>query len=83
MCTYFNAKGPAYGFAVTTLALCDVVYAAANANFTTPFMKLGMLSCCTIIYANVNQIIQALLQRDVHQFYSQESWVHQKQMKCW
>lgn len=33
--------GPSIGFGTTTLALCDVVYAAPDATFTTPFMKLG------------------------------------------
>ncbi|KAI9304225.1 ClpP/crotonase-like domain-containing protein [Cunninghamella echinulata] len=34
-------NGPSYGFATTSLALCDVVYASTDSNFTTPFMKLA------------------------------------------
>lgn len=33
--------GTSIGFGTTTLALCDVVYSVAEANFSTPFMKLG------------------------------------------
>jgi peroxisomal 3,2-trans-enoyl-CoA isomerase len=34
-------QGPAVGVSVTTLALCDVVYASDIATFNTPFMQLG------------------------------------------
>ncbi|CAG8500500.1 9993_t:CDS:2 [Paraglomus occultum] len=34
-------NGPAIGIGMTTLALCDVVYAVPDAIFLTPFMQFG------------------------------------------
>lgn len=47
--------GPAIGFGVTTLALCDVVYSVPEATFNTPFMKLAFCAegCSSILFPRI------------------------------
>ncbi|KAI9480927.1 MAG: ClpP/crotonase-like domain-containing protein [Benjaminiella poitrasii] len=53
--------GPAYGFGVTTLALCDVVYTTPEATFTTPFMKLAFCAegCSSILFPRIMGVSRA------------------------
>lgn len=46
-------SGPAIGIAVTSLGLCDVVYANETATFNTPFMQLGCVSESRVVFAFV------------------------------
>ncbi|KAF1807657.1 ClpP/crotonase-like domain-containing protein [Mucor lusitanicus] len=48
-------NGTSIGFGTTTLALCDVVYSVAEANFSTPFMKLAFCAegCSSVLFPRI------------------------------
>lgn len=48
-------NGPAVGFAVTTLALCDIVYCNNQATFNVPFMQLGFCAegCSSLLFPQI------------------------------
>ncbi|XP_067132343.1 enoyl-CoA delta isomerase 2-like [Centruroides vittatus] len=48
-------NGPAVGISVTLLGLCDVVYAADNATFHTPFSQLAQCpeACSSVIFPKI------------------------------
>ncbi|KAI9596580.1 ClpP/crotonase-like domain-containing protein [Syncephalis fuscata] len=48
-------NGPAYGFGVTHLAICDTVYATKEATFKTPFMELGFCAegCSSYLFPKI------------------------------
>ncbi|KAI8052630.1 ClpP/crotonase-like domain-containing protein [Thamnidium elegans] len=53
--------GPAIGFGVTTLALCDVVYSVPEATFVTPFMKLSFCAegCSSYLFPKIMGVSKA------------------------
>jgi peroxisomal 3,2-trans-enoyl-CoA isomerase len=48
-------NGPAFGIAVTSMALCDVVYSVPHATFKTPFMQLGLCAeaCSSVLFPHI------------------------------
>ncbi|KAL4909118.1 hypothetical protein BDW74DRAFT_174331 [Aspergillus multicolor] len=48
-------NGPAVGFGVSSLALCDLVYAVSDAYFSTPFVKWGMVpeAAASVTFARI------------------------------
>ncbi|KAI8984448.1 ClpP/crotonase-like domain-containing protein [Mycotypha africana] len=51
----YKSVGNAIGFGVTSMALCDVIYAVPEATFHTPFMKLGFCAeaCSSYLFPKI------------------------------
>ena len=68
--------GPAVGISVTTLALCDMVYAAEAATFHTPFMQFGFCAegCSSVLFADIMGVSKAILESVIFCHQDDSNW---------